>query len=273
LHEYKFAKDDDLMKVFSFRNLRITILLILLALAAIYTQDQSLNTRSWYKPITVTVFPINGDGQQKTDDYIANLSSQDFHDIDVFFTQNAKKFDLITQQPVITMLGDTVTNFPPEPPQNRKSILSAIFWSLGLRYWAFNNTPDTLSNSNRIRLYVIYHQENGSVLAHSLGLQKGLIGVIHAYADKRQNQQNAIVLAHEIFHTVGARDKYDHQNLPLFPVGYAEPDRQPLHPQRYAEIMAGRVALSARKATMPASLKHVTVGKETAKEINWIPAE
>ena len=53
------------MKVFSFRNLRITILLILLALAAIYAQDQRLNTTSWYKPITVTIFPINGDGQQR----------------------------------------------------------------------------------------------------------------------------------------------------------------------------------------------------------------
>lgn len=261
------------MKVFSFRNFRITLLLILLALAAIYTQDQKLNTTSWYKPITVTIFPISGDGLQKTDDYIASLSSQDFHDIDAFFTQNAKKFDLITQQPIITMLGDIVTEMPPEPPKNRQSILSAISWSLGLRYWALNNTPDTLSNSNRIRLYVIYHQENGKALAHSLGLQKGLIGVIHAYADKRQNKQNSIVLAHEIFHTVGAFDKYDHQNLPLFPVGYAEPDRQPLHPQRYAEVMAGRVALSAQKAKMPASLRYVMVGKETAQEINWIPTE
>lgn len=260
------------MKVFSFRNLRITILLILLALAAIYAQDQRLNTRSWYKPITVTIFPINGDGQQKTDNYITNLSSQDFYDIDQFFIQNSEKFDLIAQQPIITMLGDTVTEMPPEPPQNRQSVLRTIFWSLGLRYWAFINTPDSLSNSNRIRLYVIYHQENGKPLAHSLGLQKGLIGVIHAYADKQQNRQNSIVLAHEIFHTVGANDKYDSQNMPLYPVGYAEPDKQPLHPQRHAEIMAGRVALSENKAGMPASLKNVVVGKETAKEINWIRA-
>ncbi len=260
------------MKVFSFKNLRITILLILLAIAAIYTQDQRLNTTSWYKPITVTIFPINGDGLQKTDDYIASLSSQDFYDIDEFFVQNAEKYDLIASQPIITMLGETVIDIPPAPPQDRQSIISAIFWSLNLRYWAFNNTPDTLSNGNRIRLYVIYHQENGKALAHSLGLQKGLIGVIHAYADKQQAKQNSIVLAHEIFHTVGAHDKYDHQNLPLFPVGYAEPDRQPIHPQRYAEIMAGRVALSSQKAKMPASLKYVMVGKETAKEINWLPA-
>ena len=31
--------------------------------------------------------------------------------------------------------------------------------------------------------------------------------------------------------------------------------------------------LSADKAKMPASLKYVMVGKETAKEINWIPSE
>lgn len=259
------------MKVFSFRNIRILILLGLLASAVIYTQEQKRNTTSWYKPINVMIFPINGDGQAATQEYINNLSAADFQDIDFFFARSGRDYQLIAEQPVITQLGLTISNIPPSPPESGSHIIATIWWSLKLRYWAYQNTPDTLSNKDRIRLYVLYHQVNGKQsLAHSLGLQKGLIGVIHAYASDKQSQQNAVVMAHEILHTVGASDKYDANNLPVHPVGYAEPDREPLHPQRYAEIMAGRIAIDHHKAKMPDSLRAVKVGKATAREINWI---
>lgn len=258
------------MKVFSYRNLRITILLALLAFAAIYTQEQKLTTTSWYKPIPVSIFPINGDDTTETADYIAQLSIEDFQDIDTFFKTSAQDFKLIVEQPIVTHLGGEIESYPPAPPKNGASVLSIMLWSIKLRYWAYKNTPDDLSNSNRIRLYVLYHQANGQSLQHSLGLQKGLIGVIHAFADTKQNSQNAVVMAHEIFHTVGATDKYDQHNQPYYPDGYAQPDKSPLHPQRFAEIMAGRMALSEHEAIMPNSLKQVRVGSSTAKEINWI---
>lgn len=259
------------MKVFSFRNIRILILLGLLASALIYTQEQKRNTTSWYKPVKVVIFPINGDRQAATQEYINNLSAQDFKDIDFFFARNSRDYQLIAEQPVITQLGSAISDVPPPPPQSGSNIIATIWWSLKLRYWAYQNTSDSLSNKDRIRLYVLYHQVNGKhALAHSLGLQKGLIGVIHAYASDKQSQQNAVVMAHEILHTVGASDKYDANNLPIYPVGYAEPTRQPLHPQRYAEIMAGRIAIDNHKAKMPDSLRAVKVGMTTAKEINWI---
>jgi len=260
------------MKVFTFKNIRIFFLLLLLVFAAIYTKEQKLNTRSWYKPIYVTIFPINGDGSLETDRYISQLNLADFQDIDTFFTRNAKQYDLIAQQPIITALGQEITTHPPTPPSDRSSILQVVLWSMNLRYWAYQHTPDSLSNKNRIRLYVLYHQSNGNqALDHSLGLQKGLIGIVHAFADSKQNAQNAIVMTHELLHTVGATDKYDQANMPLYPVGYIEPDKSPLYPQRYAELMAGRIAISQQQATMPNSLKQVRVGEQTAREINWIP--
>jgi hypothetical protein len=258
------------MKVFSFRNIRIVFLLALLAIALIYTQEQKRNTTSWFKPIPVVIFPINGDGQISTAEFINKLSIDDFKDIDEFFARSSQEYGLIAEQPVITLLGATIDDIPPAPPQGGNT-LSVIWWSLKLRYWAYQHTPDSISNQDRIRLYVLYHQPNGKTpLAHSLGLQKGLIGVIHAYANKQQTSQNAVVITHEILHTVGAIDKYDANNLPLYPVGYAEPEKTPLHPQRYAEIMAGRIAVDANSAKMPSSLRAAKVGAMTAKEINWI---
>jgi hypothetical protein len=262
------------MKVITFKNIRIAILLSLLALAAIYTQDQRINTTSWYQPIEVTVFPINGDSNAKTERYIQQLSTENFQDIDAFFIREAKRYNLIVDKPVISTLGPTIYKLPPAPPTDRNAILKIMLWSLQLRVWAYINTPDDKSNKNRIRLYVLYHQgSDNQALQHSLGLKKGLIGIIHAYADQAHNSQNALVMTHEIFHTIGASDKYDYQNnQPMYPLGYAHPEQKPLYPQRFAEIMAGRIPVAKSKSSMPKDLRFCLVGEATAKEINWISA-
>jgi hypothetical protein len=71
-------------------------------------------------------------------------------------------------------------------------------------------------------------------------------------------------------HTVGATDKYDLETLaPIYPGGYGEPDSSPRLPQRYAEIMAGRRAISDHEQEMPETLRDVVVGAQTAREIGW----
>jgi len=263
------------MKFLTFKNIRILFLLSLLASIAIYAQDQKLNTLYWYQPIPVVIYPINGDDSAETAQYIQTLSANDFNDIDTFFAKHAKKYQLIVQNPTTTSLGKTIGSAPPPPPEDRNNKFKVASWSLKLRYWTYMNTPDDISNKNRIRLYVLYHQgKENEALEHSLGLQKGLIGIIHAYATPEQNRQNSIIMAHEILHTVGATDKYDYStNQPIYPHGYAKPERSPLFPQRYAEIMAGRLPLSETKAKMPRDLRFCTIGTQTAREINWIETQ
>ena len=146
-----------------------------------------------------------------------------------------------------------------------------MFWNLKLRYWTYKNTPDDISNKNRIRLYVIYHQgKDNQALEHSLGLQKGLVGIIHAYAKPNQNAQNSLIIAHEILHTVGATDKYDYATgQPLYPHGYQNPKKSPRYPQHYCEIMAGRTPTSQTTSNMPSGLRVCSINALTAKEINW----
>ena len=119
-------------------------------------------------------------------------------------------------------------------------------------------------------MFVLYHSDIEGRLQHSLGLQKGLLGIVNAYALSRQNKQNNVVIAHEVLHTVGAVDKYRADGNPIFPVGYANPKRQPIFPQRSAEIMAGRVPLSLTRSYMAKSLKSTVISPITAREINWI---
>jgi hypothetical protein len=101
-------------------------------------------------------------------------------------------------------------------------------------------------------------------------MQKGLVGVVHAFASGAMTGANDIVIAHELLHTVGASDKYDLANgEPLYPIGYGDPAQQPLYPQAEAEIMAVRRALSPQESEMPHSLRAEVVGAATALEIRW----
>ena len=116
---------------------------------------------------------------------------------------------------------------------------------------------------------MLYHQAKpGNALAHSLGLQKGLIGVVHAFADPKQTAQNNIVIAHEMLHTLGATDKYGPDGRPVYPVGYAEPELPQAVRRHEAEIMAGRIALPDGSNLMPDSLAQCVIGSTTADEIN-----
>ncbi len=260
------------MPLFSFRNFRILLLLATLAAVAIYNKEQLLRSTAWLEPLQVHIYPINGDGSPKTTRYIQSLSDRDFHDIDRFMQREGKKYGVLEEHPTQTRLGPEVTALPPAPPGiESRNLFTTMLWSLQLRYWAWKNTPDDHLASNAVRMFVLYYQpDNGQPLAHSLGIQKGLIGVVHAFASRRQRPQNNIVIAHELLHTVGASDKYDRRNnQPLFPDGYAEPKRRPRYPQYRAEIMSGRIPSSPTRSEMADSLRRCVIGPETAREINW----
>jgi hypothetical protein len=140
-----------------------------------------------------------------------------------------------------------------------------------MRYWAWRATSAETKAPPDIDIFVLYHDPQLTTsVPHSLGLQKGLLGVVYGFADPTMTAGNNIVIAHEFLHTVGATDKYDPtSDEPSFPDGYAEPKRDPLFPQEDAEIMAGRRMLSATEWEMPDSLRQVVIGPKTAEEINW----
>ncbi len=260
------------MRIFTFKNLRILILIFILGAVLLYTQDQKLVTQGWYKPLEVVIFPINADSSSYVDNYIDNLSTKNFTGIDTFIKRESEKYDVVSSTPTTISLGEKVSSLPPKPPGMNSNPLKIAFWSMKLRWWAMQNTPDNNSNKHRVRIFVLYHDENTKQkLEHSLGIQKGLLGIVHAFASSEQGKQNNIVIAHELLHTVGASDKYDVHGNPQPPDGLGEPDLSPLYPQKRAEIMAGTIASSASKSVMAPSLKRCVVGKKTAQEIGWLP--
>ena len=150
------------------------------------------------------------------------------------------------------------------------SVPSVMFWSLRLRYYAWRVMRKLPGPAPDIGIFVLYHDpQHSPSLQHSLGLQKGLVGVVNAFADREMEGSNDVIIAHELLHTLGATDKYDADNQPIHPHGFAEPERDPLYPQRYAELMAGRIPITSERAETPQSLRYVVVGAQTATEIGW----
>ncbi|MCC7259130.1 MAG: hypothetical protein IT486_12250 [Gammaproteobacteria bacterium] len=247
--------------------MRIAILLIILIVAAGVTWGDRLRTTSWTDTLWIGVFPVDGDGRAATGRYIAGLGRERLAEIEAFFRREAGAFGVAIDRPVRVELYPPVTRPPPRLDPEAGS-LGHVWWSLRMRYYTWRMAGDALAD---VRIFVIYHDpQQTRAVPHSLGLQKGLLGVVYAYAARDMDEANNIVIAHEVLHTLGATDKYDPATgQPRFPEGYAEPDAEPRHPQRLAEVMAGRTALSPTAAEMPANLAEVVVGPATAAEINW----
>lgn len=250
------------------KRIRVLLLLLVLAFVAadqLYTRVRSTN---WERTQWLVLYPVNADGSSASAEYIAGLKEEDFSSIEHFMNEEAERYGLPLQQPIAIKLGPVVNEAPPAPPPNGNPF-EVAWWSLKFRY--FSATHNDYHGPVNQQLYLNYYAPGKNKrLSHSVGLQKGLTGIVNVFADSRMRRQNHVIIAHEMLHLFGASDKYHPAtNYPLYPIGFAEPDRAPLYPQRWAEIMGGRLPLSEQRADIPASLDQVLIGDATALEINW----
>lgn len=254
-----------------FRQLRILFLLLVLLGVALDTWLTKMRSTDWDQPLRVVLYPINGDGSAQSATYIQALTRERFKAIADYMAEERKAFNLSLEQPVDVDLSTPMTELPPTPPRDRDSIPAVMWWSLKMRFWAYFKHNYAGPRPN-IKIFVLYHDPNTHPrLAHSLGLEKGLVGVVNAYAERSYDGSNRVVITHELLHTLGATDKYDPGNgQPVFPEGYVDPDKKPVFPQTLAEIMAGKIPVSKATSRMPKGLDETIIGRITAREINWI---
>ncbi len=251
------------------KAIRIAILLFALATVAVGAWQTRSRIQSWQRTFDVVVYPVNGDRRDATEEYIRSLTNESFASIRGFMRREAEryKFDLVT--PVDVFLGPQVSTLPPAPPRGG-STAGIMVWSLKLRYWAWRN-DDYPGSRPDIRIFaVFYDPATTPQVEHSIGLKEGLIGVANVFAVNHMTEENNVIVAHELLHTLGATDKYDPSTTqPLFPAGFADPEQLPLYPQEFAEIMAGRVPLSETESDTPRNLDLAIMGPKTAAEISW----
>ena len=251
------------------QKIRVIFLLLILATVLQQTWLEKADL-SWKNNFYVAVYPVNADNSEKVSDYLRKLTREDFEPVAEYFANEAEPYHLGLRRPIEVQLGAQVDESPPAPPKD-VNMLGSIIWSLKFRYFAWRHSPKVNVNPN-IRLYLLYYDPiTNPRLSHSTALNKGRIGRVNLFGDSAYSKQNLVILAHELLHTLNATDKYDlTTTLPIYPDGFAEPDKFPRYPQEFAELMGGRTPISEGKAVIPQSLKQTLIGPKTAREIGWL---
>ena len=251
------------------RRIRIGVLLFILASVAQSAWVARTRTAEWKTSLRVVIYPISADASATSTQYVSELRKTTFDPIEAFFRTEGKKYSASLGDPVDVFLAPAIPSRPPAPPFGG-STLRIILWSLELRFWAWRNDTHNGPKPD-VRLFVSYHDPALTPrLPHSTGLQKGLMGVVNAFAESRdgrveQCRHHARVAAYPWRN----RQVRPGREPAALSRRFADPDARPLYPQQRAEIMAGRIPISETRAEIAEGMKQVVIGAKTAREISW----
>ncbi|MCX9158402.1 hypothetical protein OPU71_19955 [Niveibacterium sp. 24ML] len=250
------------------KTIRIALLLLVLATVALDAWRAKHAATDWQDTLHVAVYPINADGSAAAASRIAALDREQLLPIERFLADEARRYGVATMMPVRLTLQAALTAGPPAAPKNA-GMLGAIIWSLKVRWWVWR--LPTATPRPHVRLFVHYWDPSDGRVPSSHGLERGQIAIAHVFASRAMQRSNDVVIAHEMLHALGASDKYDPASLePIYPQGYAEPDAQPRLPQRFCELMAGRLPSESGPPEQAKSLDQCLIGAVTAREIGFV---
>jgi hypothetical protein len=251
--------------------MRIVMLLSILFVIVVGAWMTEKRMAAWERPILVTIYPIVADDARSTRRFVKNLSEDEFEVINEFFTRASGPYGFAVTPALRFQMAAVSDELPPDLPAQFET--AAIgWWSLKMRWWAFVKSLRDGMVTPDIQMFVLFHSLNGnSEVGISVGMRKGRYGIVKAYAKQSLHDRNLVVFTHELLHVLGATDKYVlTTGEPIYPDGYADPNQQPLFPQTRAEIMGGRIPLTAVDSVMPDSLAECHIGRLTAEEIGFL---
>lgn len=164
----------------------------------------------------------------------------------------------------------------PAPEPSGEGIVDLVRHSWAMNRWLADVDPRAGVEADRYdtRIYVIVRKPASDERSFIEGRseENGRIGVVNVELDTSMADLLLVVTAHELMHTLGATDRYDSMGRTVIPAGLPEPDRVPLYPQRFAEIMARNRVLAPGREAVPESIDELAVGARTADEIGWTAA-
>ena len=251
------------------KNLRILILLLILAPLVLLFRSDREHSADWDRTQRVAVYPYSVADDEAVSRFIASLEQSDMDAISDYFSAQARRYHLPQGRPFELILAEPIHQAPPTPPAVGQT-LARLRWAVGLRWWRWRFDrqglePDIIA----IARFNTVTEIPPSL--HSIGIAELRLAVANLPAVDTHRGYNQVLLAHEILHTVGASDLYHPATgLPVFPAGYAEPELDPRYPQELAELMAGRIPVQPGRATQAMDLAQTRIGPRTAREIGWL---
>ena len=161
-------------------------------------------------------------------------------------------------------------------PAAQSSLWHSLWLSLELGSYARKNDRaaglgrDDFDGKIYVRLSAPRSQRRSQV--EGLGEDGGRIAVTSLELREDSADFGLFVVAHELFHLLGATDRYGQDGTARLPEGLGDPGLTPRFPQRRAEVMARGRVLEPGVEVPPAQLDELAVGSRTALEIGWLSA-
>jgi hypothetical protein len=261
--------------------IRVSILLFILFVVSLYAIKDLRSRRgrnAWDRTLDVALVVVHVDGTPAVDpDAVRVLEErlpalEDRLQAECERHQSCPSAGGLGKPFRIRLKGPVIASAPPPSPKS-ESAVDLAKQAVEMKKWLGEVDPRAGVEPDQwdSRIYVTVRKPASLMRAFVEGEseQDGRVGTVAVELDASMADLTLIVVTHELMHTLGASDKYDASGRTLVPDGLAEPDRSPLFPQRYAEVMARNRPLSATSETIPQSLDELAVGPKTATEIGW----
>jgi len=249
------------------RTFRLLILLAVVVAIALFHFTRDTGPPDWERPLKVVIYPENADGSEQARVHIEGLQADRFQPVADYMAEQAGRHDLEIEKPFIVELAEPITGAPTAP--DYESLWAHLQWGLRLRFWYW--TFDDQGRAPDITVIARFRETDAGDNLHSLGIANMNLAVANLTASESASGLNNVVLAHELLHAIGADDLYHPTTgLPIYPQGYAEPDRRPLYPQSKAELMAGRIPVAQGRVRQAENLAGTMIGPGTASKIGWL---
>ena len=247
------------------RSLRVLVLLVILTPLVYAYQAEPSPAPDWSEPLVIGVYPVSS----AVTTALETLDASRYAPIEQFLNAKAHTYRLPADSAVVVRTGRPIDSAPELPPGQRNDF-HQFLWALKLRWWHWRFDEQGL-DPDVIVIARYGPATDDPRLLHSIGMPSPRLALVNLTAHPELAERNNVVITHEILHTIGANDRYrPGTGHPEFPHGYADPEQSPLYPQTGAEIMGGRIPLSATLARQPRNLGETTIGPITAAEIGWI---
>ena len=252
--------------------IRVSLLLAVLVIVSLYAWNDARRREArneWTRTLEIALVVVR-DGSVSAP--AVNALASEKTTLEATLARQLARYRSSPASPFSFVLYGPVDRVVPLPKAPADGFVAAAkyAWELHRFTGDVNARAGVPSRGFDSRVYLVVRPPSQLGLVEGMSEHGGRVGIALAELDESTVALTLFVAAHELFHTLGANNRYDAEGRTLFPDGLAEPDKTPLFPQRYAELMARNRPLAADREVPPASLDELWVGTTTAREIGWL---
>ncbi len=274
----------------TFSWLRLTILLIFIGsgFLAYHLITRERGPFTWDRPYKIAVVGFMVDlptkwqpfiikFQEETGKGYIDLRNHTLPDLVGWFQREYERYGGRMPQAVeLEIFGpfDEVSS-PPEPPTADQPLFDRLS-----QLWRFKSHSRKFSQRHDLKLddfdgvlYVQFVTSDFEGFTENWLHRKLNTAIVNCYVNQDLIEQDIMIVMHEFFHLLSAKDHYDQNFNPINPDGLANPFLDPPYPQDFADIMTGRVAEAEDSSRNIIGISDLRVNIYTAHEIGWISDE